>query len=175
MWNIWSMLVPDTVKFDKEDGTVGFYSVKKDISIDKLKNGEYKLEEIIELKEANNQLLGSYKDLNVYLKIGKFGHYLEWGEVKKSLKYVKINVPIKNIQLEDAINILEEAKSTDNSLVRKIDENLTIRKGKFGDYIFYKKETMKRPIFFKLNGFDEDYKTCTIERLRAWIKEKHEV
>ena len=164
-----------TVKFDKEDGTVGFYSVKKDISIEKLKNGEYKLEEIIETKEDNNQLLGSYKDLNVYLKIGKFGHYLEWGDVKKSLKYVKINVPIKNIQLEDAINILEEAKSSDNSLVRKIDENLAIRKGKFGDYIFYKKETMKRPIFFKLNGFEQDYKTCSIERLREWIKEKHEV
>ena len=65
-----------TVKFDKEDGTVGFYSVKKDISIEKLKNGEYKLEEIIETKEDNNQLLGSYKDLNVYLKIGKFGEYL---------------------------------------------------------------------------------------------------
>ena len=164
-----------TIKYTKEDGTAGFYGVKKDINIEKLKNGEYKLEEIIETKEDNNKLLGTYKDKNVYLKYGKFGYYLEWGEVKKSLKYVKINVPIKNIELDDAINVLQNAESSDNSLVRKIDDKLAIRKGKYGDYIFYKTEKMKRPLFFKLNGFDEDYKTCAIERLRAWIKEKHEV
>jgi DNA topoisomerase-1 len=164
-----------TIKYTKEDGTTGFYGVKNDINIEKLKNGEYKLDEIIETKEDNNKLLGSFKDNNVYLKYGKFGYYLEWGEVKKSLKYVKINVPIKNIELDDAINVLQNAESSDNSLVRKIDDKLAIRKGKYGDYIFYKTEKMKRPLFFKLNGFDEDYKTCAIERLRAWIKEKHEV
>ena len=164
-----------TNKYTKEDGTAGFYGVKKDINIEKLKNGEYKLEEIIETKEDNNKLLGTYKDNNVYLKYGKFGYYLEWGEVKKSLKYVKINVPIKNIELDDAINVLQNAESSDNSLVRKIDDKLAIRKGKYGDYIFYKTEKMKRPLFFKLNGFDEDYKTCAIERLRSWIREKHEV
>ena len=119
--------------------------------------------------------MGTYKDNNVYLKYGKFGYYLEWGEVKKSLKYVKINVPIKNIELDDAINVLQNAESSDNSLVRKIDDKLAIRKGKYGDYIFYKTEKMKRPLFFILNGFDEDYKTCAIERLRSWIREKHEV
>ena len=164
-----------TIRFDKEDGTTGFYGVKANIDIEKLKKGEYKLEEIIELKEDNNKLLGCFKDKNVYLKYGKFGYYLEWGEVKKSLKYVKINVPIKNIELDDAINVLQNAESSDNSLVRKIDDKLAIRKGKYGDYIFYKTEKMKRPLFFKLNGFEDDYKTCPIERLRYWIKEKHEV
>ena len=37
---------------------------------------------------------------------------------------------------------------------------MNIRKGKFGDYIFYKTEKMKKPRFLKLKGFAEDYKSC---------------
>ena len=33
-----------TIKFTKEDGSLGFYGVKKNINIEKLKRGEYKLE-----------------------------------------------------------------------------------------------------------------------------------
>ena len=119
------------VKFNKEDGTLGFYGVKSDISIEKLKNGEYKLDEIIVTSEDNNKLLGEFMQKSVYLKYGKFGYYLEWGEIKKSLTNLKINVPIKNIELNDAINKLQSAQEAGNSLVRKIDENLAIRKGKY--------------------------------------------
>ena len=153
---------------------LGFY-VKSDISIEKLKNGEYKLDEIIVTSEDNNKLLGEFMQKSVYLKYGKFGYYLEWGEIKKSLTNLKINVPIKNIELNDAINILQSAQEAGNSLVRKIDENLAIRKGKYGDYIFYKTEKMKRPQFLKLNGFDDDYKNCNILNIRLWIKEKYQI
>lgn len=162
-----------TIKYNKEDGTVGFYSVKPDIDIDKLQAGEYKLEELIELKEDNNKLLGKHKEQDVYLKFGKFGYYLEWGEIKKSLTTVKINVPLKNIEIEDAINILESAEQAGNSLIRRIDETLSIRKGRFGDYIFYKTEKMKKPQFLKLYGFNDDYKTCSMQNLQGWIKEKY--
>ncbi len=164
-----------TIKYKKEDGTMGFYSVKKDIDMEKLKVGEYKLEEIIELKEDNNKLLGEHKENPVYLKFGKFGYYLEWNNIKKSLTTVKINVPIKNIELDDAINILESAEQMGNSLIRRIDETLSIRKGKYGDYIFYKTEKMKKPQFLKLYGFNDDYKTCSIQNIKGWIKEKYEI
>ena len=42
----------------------------KDINIEKLKRGEYKLEELIETKEETTKLLGVYNDENVYLKNG---------------------------------------------------------------------------------------------------------
>ena len=164
-----------TIKFTKEDGKAGFYGVKKDINIEKLRNGEYKLEEIIESKEDNNKLLGLYRETHVYLKYGKFGYYLECGELRKSLKTVKINVPFKEIKLEDAINILENIDSTDNTLVRKISDVLAIRKGKYGDYIFYKTNIMKKPQFLKLYGFNDDYKNCNIEFLKSWIKEKYNI
>jgi len=164
-----------TIKYKKEDGSTGFYGVKKDIDIEKLKAGEYKLEEIIVSTEDNNKILGEYKGSNLYLKYGKFGYYLECGELRKSLTYTKINVPIKNIGYDDAVNILENSEANANSLVRRIDETLSIRKGKYGDYIFYKTEKMKKPQFLKLNGFNDDYKNCSLTNIRSWIKEKYEV
>ena len=163
------------IKFLKEDGTAGFYGVKPDIDLEKLKNGEYKLEEIIVVKEDNIKNLGMHNGLIVYLKVGKFGYYLECGEIRKSLKSVKMNVPFKNITLEDAISILEDASQVDNSLLRKIDDNLSIRNGRYGPYIFYKTPRMKRPQFMKLTGFDDNFKTCSLEYLRNWIKEKYTI
>ena len=161
------------IKYTKEGGEVGFYGVKKDLDIEKLKNGEYKLDEIMEIKEETTKLLGLYKEKEVYLKNGKFGYYLEYGELRKSLKTLKINVPFKEIKIDDAISILENTDPEANTFVRKISNDLTIRKGKFGDYIFYKTESMRKPQFLKLNGFNDDYKNCSIEFLKLWIKEKY--
>ena len=162
-----------TIKYTKEDGTLGFYGVKKDIDIAKLKAGHYKLDELIETKEENSKLLGNFQEQSVYLKKGKYGYFLECGELRKSLNTVKINVPIKEIKLEDAITILSERINEGNTLVRKISNDLAIRKGKYGDYIFYKTETMKKPQFLKLNEFNDDYVTCSLDFLKSWIKEKY--
>ena len=162
-----------TIKYTKEDGTLGFYGVKKDIDITKLKAGHYKLDELIETKEENNKLLGNFQNAPVYLKKGKFGYFLECGELRKSLNTVKINVPIKEIKIEDAVTILNDRASEGNSLVRRISNDLAIRKGKYGDYIFYKTEAMKKPQFLKLNEFNDDYITCSLEFLKSWIKEKY--
>ena len=64
-----------------------------------------------------------------------------------------------------------------NSLVRKIDETLSIHKSKYNDndYILYKTEKMEKPKYFKLNGFNDDYNNCSLTNIRTWIKEKYEV
>jgi DNA topoisomerase-1 len=162
-----------TIKFAKEDGSLGFYGVKKDINIEKLKEGGYKLEELIETKEETTKLLGLYNDENVYLKNGKFGYYLECGQLRKSLKTIKINVPFKEIKIDDALTILKDCDAESNGLVRRISNELAIRKGKFGDYLFYKTSTMKKPQFFKLDDFNDDYKNCSLEFLKSWVKEKY--
>ena len=164
-----------TIKFTKEDGSLGFYGVKKNINIEKLKRGEYKLEELIETSEETTKLLGVYNDENVYLKNGKFGYYLECGQLRKSLKTIKINVPFKEIKIDDALTILKDCDSETNGLVRKISNELAIRKGKFGDYLFYKTPTMKKPQFLKLDEFNDDYKNCSLEFLKSWIKEKYDL
>lgn len=162
------------IKYIKEDESIGFYNVKENIDLDKLKKGEYNLKEIIKENEEN-KCIGEYKNNLIYLKYGKFGYYLECGELRKSLNNIKINVPLKKLCLDDAISILEEKEKTDNLLVRKINDNLSIRKGKYGDYIFYKTNKMKKPQFLKLNDFDNDYKTCSLEYLKKWINDKYEI
>ena len=147
-----------------------FISVKKDIDLNKLRNGEYTLEEIVE--ETNlNKKLGSYKDEDIFLKKGQFGLYVVWGENKKSINNIQIKE--SDITLDDVIQIMEN--STNPNMVREISPELSIRKGKFGDYIFYKTKKMSKPKFLKLNDFKENYKTCEIEVLKEWIKEKYKM
>ena len=124
-----------------------------------------------------NKYLGQYKGNKLYLKDGPYGYYLEYGELRKSLTYTKINVPIKNIGYEDALNILENSEVKANSLVRKIDETLYIHKSKFNDndYILYKTEKIEKPKYFKLSGFNDDYKNCSLSKIRSWIKETYKI
>ena len=166
---------------EKVDGkkTTTYKSIRKDVEIDmnKLENGDYSLEDLVEnesekqAKTAANQItLGKYEDSDVILKKGKFGLYVTCGEVSKTLKQLG-NRPIESIQLDEVIPLLEEG----SNMVREVSANISIRKSKKGDYVFFKTPKMKKPRFFALKGFEEDYKTCDIDVLKSWLKEKHDI
>jgi DNA topoisomerase-1 len=158
---------------------ISFKKLKPDIKIDinKLKNGEYQLSELVCENKLTGKMLGVYKDHEVILKNGKFGLYVEWGDLKKSIKMDKHE---DEIILDDILSLLEN--NTDNkggliqsSIVRVINDSLSIRSGKFGDYIFYKKSTMKQPKFLKLAGFEGNYKDGDLTVLKKWMKENYGV
>jgi DNA topoisomerase-1 len=92
------------------------------------------------------------------------------GELSKTLKQFG-NRPMESIQLEEVIPLLEEG----SNMVREVSANISIRKSKKGDYVFFKTTKMKKPKFFALTGFEEDYKTCDITVLKSWLKEKHDI
>ena len=150
-------------------GEKTFISVRDDIDIDKLREGGYKLGEII--KQEVNRKLGKYENKDIVLKRGKFGLYVEWGENKKSLNGINKNE--NNIELNDVIEFI--TSSGNINLVRELRKDLSIRKGKYGDYIFYKTEKMKTPKFLKLTGFNNDYKNCDKDLLLRWINETYKV
>jgi DNA topoisomerase-1 len=163
---------------------ISFKKLKPDIKIDinKLKNGEYQLSELVCENKLTGKMLGVYKDHEVILKNGKFGLYVEWGELKKSIKMesMKLDKHEDEITLDDILSLLEN--NTDNkgsliqsSIVRVINDSLSIRSGKFGDYIFYKKKTMKQPKFLKLAGFEGNYKDGDLTVLKKWMKENYGV
>ena len=57
-------------------------------------------------------------------------------------------------------------------ILRTIDENTTIRYGRYGPYIFHKTAKMTKPAFVALKGFPEkhgNYITCDAGVLREWI------
>ena len=57
-------------------------------------------------------------------------------------------------------------------ILRTLDENTTIRYGRYGPYIFHKTQKMTKPAFVALKGFAElhgNYNTCDAAVLREWI------
>ena len=180
-----------------------YKSVKKDIDIARLKRGEYTLEQIVNEKgtiETGGIHLGIYDGVDIVIKKGKYGLYFVWGEHKKSLSGVfpKSRNP-ETITYHEIVKIIEaslvsvdagvDAGVDENTkpatkvketiapkgMVRLITKDLSIRNGRFGDYIFYKTPEMKNPSFLKIKGFKEDYKTCSLDILIEWIETTYSI
>jgi len=157
------------VKCEK-NGDTKFKSAKKDLDIEKLKRGEYTLEEIIEAKPSfTGKRLGSFKNQDVLLKKGKYGLYITCGENNYSLKGLGKTEDI--IKLEDVLDILLGKKTSNPKVLLVISKSLSIRKGKFGPYIFYKTSTMTKPRF--LNMKNMEWKSMHQREIISWCKEEH--
>jgi len=155
---------------------ITFKSIKKDVDIHKIENGDYNIKEIVDTtkKTKSQYILGQHNGKDVILKKGKFGLYISWGENTKNLKEFG-NRPIENITFSEVQKYLEEG----SNLIREVSTSISIRKGPKGDYIFYKSAKMKKPQFFDLKNFyvdvKEDYKICNITILKSWLKDKYNV
>ena len=164
------------VEETKDGKEISFKSVKKDIDLSKITNGEYKLDDIVDnnKKENSQHILGKYEGEDIILRKGKFGLYASWGKNSKTLKELG-NRPIDNITLNEVIEILENGCG----IIRDISSNVSIRKGAKGDYIFYKNSKMKKPTFHDIKSFvietKEDYKICDKTILKSWISEKYKI
>jgi DNA topoisomerase-1 len=81
---------------------------------------------------------------------------------------------IQNKIISKKVCFIDEKRETsDNSkIIRTINASLSIRKSKRGDYLYYKSSKMKKPKFYSLDDFKEDYKNCSLDALIQWSKEK---
>lgn len=160
-----------TIREKREDGSYEYKSVKKDIKIDldKLKQGSYTLDELLETKE---KYMGKYEDEDMFLKNGKYGLYVEWGENKKTLNQTKKT--IETITMEDIEKIIK-SKNDSANILRVINNNISVRKGKFGPYVYYKRKDMKQPQFFNIKKFKEGFTYCKEEVLINWLNETYNI
>jgi DNA topoisomerase-1 len=140
--------------------------------------------------ERINIVLGEYLGETITIKKGKFGLYIEWGSKTESIK--SIEKPLEDISLNDIIEFLELKMEEGNNertidgnkprsrpkmpiqtnpnILRYINKDLSIRKNKEGNpYIFYKKETMEKPLFFPLMKFQKTFGDCDLKVLTQWI------
>ena len=149
---------------------LSFLSVRKDINIDlaKLEKGEYNLEDLLEKKE---KILGSFENLDVVLKNGRYGLYIECGERHETLK--DINKTFDEIKYEDVISRLDKSKQAttepEKGVLRKLNDDMSIRKGKFGAYVYYKRPDMGSPRFLNIKKFSEGYLGCEPTILINWL------
>lgn len=151
-----------------------YLSVNRDVQIDleRLKRGEYTKEELNDVPIN----LGKYKEYDIFVKHGQYGAYLEWNQIKISLKNAEIAE--NDISLQSAILLLDQKESPDSLgtfIVRTISPTCTIRRGKYGPYIHYYPTNSKKPEFYSIKKFKEDFTKCDISHLVEWVNKKHKV
>lgn len=145
--------------------TVIFKKIIKDFDMNKLKHGEYTLEELID-DQITMKPLGYHKEKQVTLRTGKFGNYIEYDNRNISLK--TIDKHFDDINLVDVIDFLSEQRESSD---RTITNEISIRNGKFGHYIYYKTLKMKKPKFINLKKFSEDYLTCDKDLIIEYVEQ----
>ena len=158
----------------QEDGSYQYTSVKRELrlNIDKLKAGEYNLEDLVETQQRH---MGEYEDKECILKMGKFGMYLMWGE--NSINLSNETITIDSMTFENVVEKIKEKQQQNKSsnILRELNEETSIRKGKYGPYIFYKPMNAPKPKFFPLKKFPKHYAyaTCDKDELLEWIEKTH--
>ena len=98
--------------------------------------GNYKIESITleqaqELFEYPKQL-GKYKNKEITLNNGKHGFYLKWNQKNYSCSN-------SNVTMEECQEIIEN-KVENNNIIKTINEEIIIKRGKYGPYINYKEK-----------------------------------
>ena len=94
-----------------------------------------------------------------------------------------IQKPFHLIELNDVLSLIvkngDDARAPPNApnkaIIRIIDENTSIRKGKFGAYIYHKTEHMKSPQFFNMSKFKKGYAVCDLQDIKDWLKDTHNI
>ena len=143
-----------------------------------------KIEKIIIKNNENNHektsststgeyIVGTYGGFDVILKNGRFGKYVVWGKDgihRKSVEKTHLqNKDFSSITLDEIIRFIDssidtsiydsESKSSEG-IIRIISDDISIRSGKYGNYIFYKTMQMKKPKFISLKNFKKNIYTC---------------
>jgi hypothetical protein len=58
---------------------------------------------------------------------------------------------------------------------RILNADMSVRKGKYGAYIYYKTAKMKTPSFFNIKQFKENCWDCNADTLIEWVKTTYRV
>jgi topoisomerase IA-like protein len=76
---------------------------------------------------------------------------------------------------EKAIHLLEHENENGKNMIRYLTPELSIKKGRYGAYIFHKTEHMKKPAFYPIKKFPLQYTLCDKEVLIGWIKTTYNI
>jgi DNA topoisomerase-1 len=186
------------------DGKPTFKGIKRGVKVDmaKLERGEYAVADLAEIDEIVLGLHSNVHSANVssnehssnvstdvhssnvlvVLKPGKYGYYLEVDSKKISIdKELKaLGKTAETVTLADLEHLLKDDldSSNDNSSVRILTPEISVRTSKFGPYIFYKKvggTKSTKPKFYDLKKFEGDCWTCDRDELLKWLKTTHKL
>jgi hypothetical protein len=111
---------------------------------------------------------------------------VQWGDQTAAIK--GIQKPLGEIVMADVVKYLDKSEGDDDSaydgnkprappkninVLRNLNADLSIRKGKYGPYIYYMPMGAKSPQFFKLTKFKTTWATSPVEDIVQWICETY--
>lgn len=124
---------------------------------------------------SSEHIVGTYGGFDIILKNGRFGKYIVWGKDeihRKSIEKTYFqNKDFSSISLDEVIRFIENdsldhgvdasKSNSDSGIIRVINDDISVRSGKYGNYIFYKTPKMKKPKFISLKNFEKNIHTCS--------------
>jgi DNA topoisomerase-1 len=108
-------------------------------------------------KQYNSLNAGVYKKKPIVIKDGPHGYYIDYNKECYSLEYFELlnKVPLwieegelNDNELEKLIDYIEN--KTNPNIIVEINENWSLRNGKYGKYLYYKTSKIKSPKFYKI-------------------------
>ena len=152
------------IKYSTDNGeTVSFKNVRKDIDIQKLERGEYTLTDILD-ENHNAKCIGQYEDKDVLIKKGKYGYYALVDDKTVSLTHLEKD--IIDVTVDDVVSLM---RNKTKDVVRIVTNELSLRKSKYGLYLYYKTPSHKKPEFISLKQFKDDPESCEISILQDYV------
>lgn len=167
------------IKFSAPDKQTKYYKIKKDVSINDLLEKKIAVKDAIideERPDTIDGYLGEYNGEKIIVKDGKFGSYVQHNGKTYSIKGIagepSLEGVIAIIQQKDASTT---SASPSSNIIRQLSLNpeLSLRKGQYGPYFYYKTVKMKQPKFYPTKGCPFDSTAAPIEKLLQWFKEAH--
>ena len=163
-----------------EHGKTEFIKIPDEISIDDLQKGLIKMEDILSLNINKKEFIIQEDNTKVIIKHGKYGYYAIKDGTTISLKDWD-EESIKTITMTDIKKLDTKTKDANNNtpettgIVREITEYISLRKSKYGFYLFYKNKGMKKPQFLKVNTFKGNIETAASEDITQWITDTYKI
>lgn len=114
--------------------------------------------------------LGFWNETPIYIRKGRYGQYIQVGNHSKQekAKTVSLNSFTRQLTLENVIEYLKNPPLPKNTK-RIFDENTSLRVGKYGEYIFYKKPHMTKPKFINLKQYSGDIHNDSVHDVLEWV------
>jgi DNA topoisomerase-1 len=165
------------IKFSAPDQQTKYYKIKKDVSINDLLDKKIAVKDAIvdaDRPETIDGYLGDYNGEKIVVKDGKFGPYVQYNGKSYSIKMLSpsLECVIALIQQKDAS---AATASQSSNILRQISTTpeLSLRKGQYGPYFYYKTPKMKQPKFYPTKGCPFDSTSVPIDKILQWFKEAH--
>lgn len=129
---------------------------------------KYKEEQQKKRKTANEPI-GQWKGKRVYVKEGRYGKYAQLGNAKDSEKVSLKSLDASEPITWDKVHALLTNPPKPKNVVRVFTKEISLRKGKYGEYLMIYKPHMTKPKFMNIKPYKGDIHTDAVEDVLAWV------